>query len=113
MSTLSRFALSFVLLPILTAADVPGSKDAPGMRRYAGSEIIGYRAPKFDEFLLPLGPPKEFTPPSYEKSLKTEGLVSRYTYAGARRPHAHRALAQLQARIRPPRPGHALRKRRR
>jgi OOP family OmpA-OmpF porin len=77
--------LSFALLPLFTtvalAADLPGSKDAPGMRRYAGSEIIGYRAPKFDEFLLPLGAPKEFTPPSYEKSLKTEGLVSRYTYA--------------------------------
>jgi OOP family OmpA-OmpF porin len=81
MSTLSRCVFSFILLPILTAADVPGSKDAPGMRRYAGSEIVGYRAPKFDEFLIPLGPPKEFTPPSYEKSLKTEGLVSRYTYA--------------------------------
>jgi OOP family OmpA-OmpF porin len=74
-------ALTLALLPLLaTAADIPGSQDAPGMRRYAGSEIIGYRAPKFDEFLLPLGAPKTFTPPTYEKSLKTEGLVSRYTY---------------------------------
>jgi OOP family OmpA-OmpF porin len=77
--------LAFALLPLLAtvalAADVPGSKDAPGMRRYAGSEIIGYRAPKFDEFLLPLGLPKELSPPKYEKSIKTEGLVSRYTYA--------------------------------
>ena len=38
------------------AADLPGSKDPPGMKRYEGSEIIGYRAPRFDEFLLPLGP---------------------------------------------------------
>lgn len=50
------------------------------MKRYAGSEIIGYRAPKFDEFLLPLGRPKEVSPPSYEKSQKVEGLVSRGTY---------------------------------
>jgi outer membrane protein OmpA-like peptidoglycan-associated protein len=61
-------------------ADLPGSKDPPGMKRYEGSEIIGYRAPKFDEFLLPLGSPKEFAPPSYEKSLPVDGLVSRHTY---------------------------------
>src|SRR5947209_5144355 len=62
------------------AADIPGSNDPPGMQRYAGSELIGYRAPKFDEFLLPLGPPSGFSPLAYEKSLKTEGLVSRYAY---------------------------------
>lgn len=62
------------------AADVPGSKDPAGVRRYTGSEIIGYHAPKFDEFLLPLGPPTALSPPAYAKSLKTEGLVSRYTY---------------------------------
>jgi len=61
-------------------ADIPGSKDPAGVKRYTGSEIIGYRAPKFDEFLLPLGPPTELSPPAYAKSLKTEGLVSRYTY---------------------------------
>src|ERR1035437_8651154 len=49
------------LLPLLliwpaAAADLPGSKDPPLLQRSAGSEIIGYRSPKFDEFLLPLGP---------------------------------------------------------
>ncbi|HWB87354.1 MAG TPA: OmpA family protein, partial [Bryobacteraceae bacterium] len=62
------------------AADLPGSKDPAGMKRYTGSEIIGYHPPKFDEFLLPLGPPKTYTPLVYNKSQKTEGLVSRYTY---------------------------------
>lgn len=61
-------------------ADVPNAKDPAGIKRYTGSEIIAYRGPKFDEFLLPLGPPVTFGPVSYEKSLKTEGLVSRYTY---------------------------------
>ena len=61
-------------------ADIPNSKDPAGIKRYTGSEIIAYRGPKFDEFLLPLGPPVTFGPVSYEKSLKTEGLVSRYTY---------------------------------
>jgi outer membrane protein OmpA-like peptidoglycan-associated protein len=50
------------------------------MKRYEGSEIIGYRAPKFEEFLLPLGSPTSFSPPAYEKSLPVEGLISRYTY---------------------------------
>ena len=62
------------------AADLPGSKDPPGMKRYEGSEIIGYRAPRFDEFLLPLGPQTQMSPAAYEKSLKAEGLISRYTY---------------------------------
>ncbi|MGA8672759.1 MAG: OmpA family protein [Terracidiphilus sp.] len=62
------------------AADLPGSKDPPGMKRYEGSEIIGYREPRFDEFLLPMGPPTSQDPPKYTKSLKIEGLVSRYTY---------------------------------
>ena len=62
------------------AADLPGSKDPPGTKRYTGSEIIGYRAPKFDEFLLPLAPPTQFSPPKYAKSLNVDGLVSRYTY---------------------------------
>ncbi|MBZ5591850.1 MAG: OmpA family protein [Acidobacteriia bacterium] len=50
------------------------------MKRYEGSEIIGYRAAQFDEFLLPLAPPSQLSPPAYGKSLKAEGLVSRYTY---------------------------------
>jgi OOP family OmpA-OmpF porin len=72
------FALSLSLTA--GAADVPGSKDPAGVKRYTGSEIIGYHAPKFDEFVLPLGPPTEVSPPAYAKSLKLEGLVSRYAY---------------------------------
>ena len=59
------------------AADVPGSKDPAGVNRYTDSEIIGYRAPKFDELLLPLGPPTDMYAPAYTKSLKVEGLISR------------------------------------
>ena len=64
----------------LLAADLPGSKDPAGMKRYEGSEIIGYRAPKFEEYLLPLGAPTELSPPKYAKSLNVEGQVSHYTY---------------------------------
>jgi outer membrane protein OmpA-like peptidoglycan-associated protein len=73
------------LIPLCLAvsalpADLPNAKDPPGMKRYDGSEIIGYRAPRFDEFLLPLGPPTNFSPPTYGKSEKLDGQVSRYTY---------------------------------
>jgi OOP family OmpA-OmpF porin len=72
--------LLVVSLPI-RGEDLPGSKDPPDMRRYAASEIIGYRAPKFDEFLLPLGPPTSMSSPvAYAKQVKVEGLTSRYTY---------------------------------
>jgi OOP family OmpA-OmpF porin len=64
----------------LMGADLPGSQDPPGMKRYEGSEIIGFRAPKFDEFLLPLGRPTSLSPAAYEKSQKIEGQLSRYTY---------------------------------
>jgi outer membrane protein OmpA-like peptidoglycan-associated protein len=67
---------------ILTSAgqDMPNSKDPAGMKRYEGSELVAYRAPKFDEYLLPLGPPTNFSPPVYEKSKPVEGQVSYYTY---------------------------------
>src|ERR1700722_2641196 len=63
-----------------TAQDVPNSKDPVGMKRYEGSELIGYRAPRFDEYVLPLGPPTNGDPPTYEKSKQVEGQVSYYTY---------------------------------
>jgi len=81
MNLLYRAPLLCLIFALHTiAADIPDSKDPPGMKRYEGSEIIGYRGPKFDEFLLPLAAPSQLSPPAYGKSLKVEGLVSRYTY---------------------------------
>ena len=76
------WACSILFLAGATAGaqDVPGSKDPAGMKRYEGSELIGYRTPKFDEYLLPLGTPTSMSPPVYDKSQKIEGLVSYYTY---------------------------------
>jgi OOP family OmpA-OmpF porin len=74
-------ALLALLLPLIgMAADVLGSKDPPDMKRYEGSVLIGYHAAKFDEFVLPLGPPTQVQPAIYAKSQKVAGLVSRYTY---------------------------------
>ena len=69
-----------VAATVAHAQDVPDSKDPAGMKRYEGSELIGYRAPQFDEYLLPLGSPTSMSPPAYEKSKPIEGLVSYYTY---------------------------------
>jgi outer membrane protein OmpA-like peptidoglycan-associated protein len=65
---------------IAEGQDVAGSKDPAGMKRYEGSELIGYRAPRFDEYVLPLGVPKSMSPPEYANSKHIEGLVSYYTY---------------------------------
>ncbi len=75
-----RCLLALVLLPTLSAADLAGSKDPPGMKRYEGSEIVGYHAPAFDEYLVPLSPPTDMYPPKYTKSARVEGQLSRYTY---------------------------------
>ncbi|HEX4485359.1 MAG TPA: OmpA family protein [Terriglobales bacterium] len=85
-SAFSRFsklllALGICAASILSSAqDVAGSKDPAGMKRYEGSQLIGYRAPKFDEYLLPLGAPSSFDPAVYAKSKSVEGQVSYYTY---------------------------------
>jgi outer membrane protein OmpA-like peptidoglycan-associated protein len=70
----------FCTVAVLIAAsqDVPNSKDPPGIKRYEGSELIAYRPPQFDEYLLPLGPPVNSL--AYEKSKPVEGQVSYYTY---------------------------------
>jgi hypothetical protein len=50
------------------------------MKRYEGSEIIGYHAPKFDEYVSPLSTPEGVHPATYAKSLPVEGLLSRHAY---------------------------------
>ena len=77
---LPALCAALFLAVIADAQDVVGSKDPAGMKRYEGSELIGYRAPKFDEYLLPLGTPTSMAPPVYAKSKQIEGLVSYYTY---------------------------------
>jgi OmpA-OmpF porin, OOP family len=69
-----------VAVLVTAAQDLPNSKDPAGMKRYEGSELIGYRAPQFDEYVLPLGPATNSDSPAYEKSKPVEGLVSYYTY---------------------------------
>lgn len=72
--------LCLLVVTLCAGQDVPNSKDPAGMKRYEGSELIGYREPKFDEYLLPLGPPTIADQPTYEKSKPIDGQVSYYTY---------------------------------
>lgn len=64
------------------AADLPGSRDPAGLKRYLGSSIIGYQAPKQDEYFYSTGKSREFgkANPFGADSQKIEGLVSRWTY---------------------------------
>ncbi len=68
--------LALVAIPPSFAADVPGSKDPAGVKRYTGSDLIGYRGPKFDEFILPLGPPTDMYAPAYTQMPQVEGTPS-------------------------------------
>jgi outer membrane protein OmpA-like peptidoglycan-associated protein len=82
--------IALMLLPVLTAwaADLPGSKDHPLLKRFGGSEIVGYDVKRFDEYELQTSAfrryhvqakKREFiTPP-----LKLEGGVTRIWYEAA------------------------------
>ena len=96
------FRLSCLLLllsAVAPAADLAGSKDPPGMKRYEGSEIIGYREARFDEYLLPLGVPTS-PEPSWASTPRAWPLLkaksSRYAYVAPGRPDRHRIAPQLQ-----------------
>jgi len=55
------------------AADLPGSKDPAFLKRYAGSQIIGYRTRSFDQYKLGRGG-------NFDKTETVEGAATRTTY---------------------------------
>ncbi|WP_051202865.1 OmpA family protein [Desulfovibrio aminophilus] len=59
--------------------DVPGSKDIPGLPRYEGSVILGYKLDQYDEAALPLGKWVNASA-GWEKSEKVEGRRTRILY---------------------------------
>ncbi|NTW82682.1 MAG: OmpA family protein [Chlorobiaceae bacterium] len=79
-----------VLLPTTrsSAADLPGSRDSPLLRRFIGSEIVGFQAKRFDEYELQTSTfsrynletrKREFVKPP----LKPEGKIMRIWYESA------------------------------
>jgi OOP family OmpA-OmpF porin len=89
------FVLAIFLLDLLSAAqaaDVPGSKDPPPLKRYQGSEIISYATRSYDEYTLARG---AGTPggAGFEKTEKVEGAITRVVYRVAA---GHTALELLR-----------------
>src|SRR5476649_275155 len=79
-------ASSFLGIGAAHAADVPGSKDPPFLKRYEGSEIVFSMTRNFDEYKLTV--PDASTPPKLVPE-SHEGVVTRILY---RVPPGHTAL---------------------
>jgi len=97
LSAFGRIGRVLMLLPFivffcsamdLSAADLPGSKDNPLLKRFAGSEIVGYQVKNFDEYELQTSTfvrysfdtrKREFAKPP----LKPEGKLTRLWYEAA------------------------------
>ncbi|WP_449258762.1 OmpA family protein [Chlorobium limicola] len=97
LSAFGRIGRVLLLLPLivffcsandLSAADLPGSKDNPQLKRFAGSEIVGYQVKNFDEYELQTSTfmrysfntrKREFAKPP----LKPEGKLTRIWYEAA------------------------------
>jgi outer membrane protein OmpA-like peptidoglycan-associated protein len=73
------------------AADIPGSKDPPGFKRFQGSEIVYQDNRAYDEYVLARGPGSAGE--GFAKSEKIEGAVSRLLY---RVPDGHTSLELLR-----------------
>lgn len=67
------------------AADLPGAKDHPLLKRFRGSEIVGYQVKRFDEYELQTSTFKGTNLSTYKREfvrppLKLEGKLTRIWY---------------------------------
>ncbi len=93
MKQLKAIVLLFMLATLLpftglSAADLPGSKDHPLLRRFAGSEIVGYHAKRFDEYELQTSTFNRYNLETKKREyvkppLKPEGRLTRIWYEAA------------------------------
>jgi len=72
----------------LQAADLPDSRDPPFLKRFAGSEIVGYDVKRFEEYELQTSTAKKFNLDAHkrvytEPALKVEGALTRIWYEAA------------------------------
>lgn len=79
------FTLTTFCLTLSAAfADIPGSKDPTGIKRYEGSEIIRYEKIQFERYIVPLGKMLKYDFNSkqgnFEKSEPLEGGITRVSY---------------------------------
>lgn len=77
------FLLAFPIYSSL-AADIPGSKDPAGTKRYEAAEIVRYEQVAYDQYLVPLGKMTKFDfslkTAEFERSEKLEGAITRVSY---------------------------------
>lgn len=86
--TIGRIAvLAFALAAAVTAsafaADIPGAKDYPGIKRFDGSSIVVYKTQKFTHYTLPLGPVDDTDAsdkPVFTASKQASGALTRLSY---------------------------------
>jgi OOP family OmpA-OmpF porin len=72
----------------LLAADLPDSRDPPFLKRFAGSEIVGYDVKRFDEYELQTSTFKNYNIETRKReytrpALKVEGALTRIWYEAA------------------------------
>ena len=84
---LSLLVLSLGLLP-LRAADLPEAKDHPLIKRFGGSEIVGYDLKRFDRYTLQTSTFKSYSFAGKQRDyakppLLLEGTVTRIWYEAA------------------------------
>jgi outer membrane protein OmpA-like peptidoglycan-associated protein len=63
---------------LASAADVPGSKDPPGFKRYEGSDIIHYATRSYDRYFLARGEGNPDT--GFDKPEEVDGSITRLVY---------------------------------
>ncbi|MGO1075562.1 OmpA family protein [Inquilinus sp. CA228] len=77
------FALAAAVAAPAFAADVPGAKDYPGIKRFDGSSIVVYKTQKFTHYTLPLGPADDVdsdNKPVFAASKQASGALTRLSY---------------------------------
>jgi len=81
------FAGLLFLSMLASAQDLPGAKDNPLLKRFAGSTIVGYDFKRFDEYLVPTGTYKGYDTTSRKRSwtssVPVEGALTRLWYESA------------------------------
>lgn len=84
-------AMTMALATLASAADLPGTKDPPGFKRYEGSEIIDYSTRSFDRYYLATA--RDVDGPRFRKATIVEGTIARRLY---RVPAGHTSLELLR-----------------
>jgi outer membrane protein OmpA-like peptidoglycan-associated protein len=90
-----------IAMPLLRAADLPDAQDHPLLKRFGGSEIVGYDQKRFDRYTLQTSTYKSYNFAAKRREyasppLVVEGAVTRIWYEAAGRTSAVELLRNYQ-----------------